>query len=175
MPTAMRRPRQDGLTLVELLVVAAIVAVFMAVGLPSYTDFSARQRLAGATEQLALELQQARFDAVLAGRAMHVHVQGGPQWCYTVSHEPGCDCRVAPGAATPAPACALRRVDGSAHPQVQLTGTHEAVFDGRMGRAEPGLVAELALGSRSAEVRLAPSGRARACGQGAELPGLPRC
>ncbi|MFN6996700.1 MAG: Tfp pilus assembly protein FimT/FimU [Aquincola tertiaricarbonis] len=172
MPTALRRLRQDGLTLIELLVVAAIVAVFMAVGLPSYPDFSARQRLAGATEQLALELQQARFDAVLAGRAMYVNVQGGPQWCYAVSHEPGCDCRAA---ASPAPACALRRIDGSAHVQVQLTGSHEAVFDGRLGRAEPGLVAELALGSRSAEVRLAPSGRARACGQGAELPGLPRC
>lgn len=169
MTTATRR-RQRGLTLIELLVVAAIVVVFMAVGLPSYTDFSARQRLAGATEQLALELQQARFDAVLAGRDMYVHVQGGPQWCYTVSHEPGCDCR-----APTAPACALRRIDGGAHLQVQLTGQHEAVFDGRMGRAAPGLVAELALGSRTAEVRLAPSGRARACGQGAELLGLPRC
>lgn len=165
-----RRRRQHGLTLIELLVVAAIVAVFMAVGLPSYTDFSARQRLAGATEQLALELQQARFDAVLAGQPMYVNVQGGPQWCYAVSAQPGCDCRT-PAAA----ACALRRIDATAHAQVQLSGRHEAVFDGRLGRAEPGLVAELALGSRAAEVRLAPSGRARACGQGADLPGLPRC
>lgn len=166
--------RSRGFTLVELLLVVGIVALLAAVGMPSYADLSARQRLAAASEQLAAELQQARFDAVQGGRDMHVSLRGGPQWCYAVSLAPGCDCKQ-PAATTPA-ACALRRGDAQAHPDVQLTTerTH-AVFDARMGRAAPGVVARLSVGERSAEVQLTPSGRARACGRGADLPGLPRC
>lgn len=163
-----------GFSFVELLLVAAIVALLAAVGMPSYADLSARQRLAAASEELAAQLQQARFDAVQSGRDMHVSLQGGPRWCYAVSLTPGCDCGQAP---TPAPAaCALRRGDAAAHPEVQLAADRtQAVFDARLGRAAPGVVARLSVGGRAAEVQLTPSGRARACGRDADLPGLPRC
>lgn len=165
--------RSRGFTFVELLVVVAIVALLAAVGMPSYADLSARQRLAAASEQLALELQQARFDAVQSGREVHVNVRGGPQWCYAVSLQPGCDCRQA--AAPSLPACALRQGSQAVHADVQLADSHESTFDARLGRAAPGVVARMTLGERVAEVQLSPSGRARACGRDADLPGLPRC
>lgn len=166
--------RSRGFSFVELLLVVAIVALLAAVGMPSYADLSARQRLAAASEQLAAELQQARFDAVQGGRDMHVSLRGGPQWCYAVSLVPGCDCQQPTAPALPG--CALRRGDAHAHPEVALsTARSDAVFDARMGRATPGVVARLSVGERSAEVQLTPSGRARACGLDADLPGLPRC
>ena len=166
--------RARGFSFIELLLVVAIVALLAALGMPSYADLSARQRLAAASEQLAADLQQARFDAVQAGRDVHVSLRGGTQWCYAVSMAPGCDCQQ-PAAPT-LPACALRRNDAAAHPDVQLsTDRQQAVFDARMGRAAPGVVARLSVGERSAEVQLTASGRARACGLGADLPGLPRC
>lgn len=169
-PTA-RRDR--GLTLIELVIVMGIVAVLAAVGMPSYNDLAARQRLANASSQVANELQQARYDAVQRNRTVYVGFRGGSQWCYAVSYEPGCDC--ADTRTGEAPTCALRRGDGQAFAGVGLPDTRELAFDPRLGGAGAPVAATLTLGERSAEVQLGASGRARACGRGTDLPGLPRC
>lgn len=164
----MRRTR--GFTLIELVIVLGITAILVAAGLPSYADLSARHRLAMASQRLALELQQARQDAVQLNRPVYVGFRTGPQWCYAVSYEPGCDC----AGALPA-ACALRRGDGQSFVGVGLEQAQTLSFDPRLGQAGVPLAATLRLGERSAEVQLAGSGRARACARQGELPGLPRC
>lgn len=60
----MRTPRQQGFTLVELLVVVAIAAALAAMAVPAFTDLMVRRRLEGAANELSADLQYARSQAV---------------------------------------------------------------------------------------------------------------
>ena len=70
--------RSRGFSFVELLLVVAIVALLAAVGMPSYADLSARQRLAAASEQLAAEpLAGALFAVDISTPGLPAHLFGG--------------------------------------------------------------------------------------------------
>lgn len=165
-----RPARCRGLTLIELVIVLGIAAILVAAGLPSYADMTSRHRLAMAAQQLAMELQQARYEAVQLNRPVYVGFRAGPQWCFAVSQEPACDC-----AGTLPAACAQRRGDAQSYGGVAMEQAQSVVFDPRLGQAGVPLAATLRLGERIAEVQLAGSGRARACARQGDLPGLPRC
>jgi prepilin-type N-terminal cleavage/methylation domain-containing protein len=56
--------RPNGFTLIEFLVVIAVLAMLATMAAPSYTDQMARRRLEGAGTELATDLQFARAQAV---------------------------------------------------------------------------------------------------------------
>jgi type IV fimbrial biogenesis protein FimT len=109
--TSRIRTLRAGFTLIELLIVVAIAAVLLALVAPSFTDMIAMQRLRGAHDQLATDVQFARSEAARRGIPVHVRVQsksaGGPA-CYIlftdralsaslVDFSTACDCSQAPG------------------------------------------------------------------------------
>ena len=159
--------------------------ILATLAVPTYAEFTARQRLAAAAQQLTLELNQARQDAVGRGVPMHVRLRAGPQWCYAVSAQPGCDCAAPKSEANPEPAaepavsrCALRHGDAAAFRGVELSGAAaSASFDPRSGRAlSSGTLARLDAGAGLAvRIELQPSGRARACGEGMRIGDIARC
>ena len=170
--------RARGFTLIELMVALAVVAILATLAVPTYAEFTVRQRLAAAAQQLTLELNQARQDAVGRGVPMHVALRGGPQWCYAVSVQPGCEC----GASTPVPApvrsqCAMRQGGVESFHGVALSQAGAASFDPRSGRSlVNGPLARLEAGDGLAvRVELQPSGRARACSEGTRLGDIARC
>ncbi|SHG20064.1 type IV fimbrial biogenesis protein FimT [Microbulbifer donghaiensis] len=64
--------RSPGFTLVELMMVIAILAIVIAIGVPSFTTLIKNNRLAAATNDLAGALQFARAEAVRRGSRIQV-------------------------------------------------------------------------------------------------------
>ena len=68
---------QRGFTLIETLVVVTVLAVMMAVGLPSFTDFMRNQRVKNASFDLLSTLVLARSEAISRNAAVTVAQTGG--------------------------------------------------------------------------------------------------
>lgn len=68
---------QDGFSLLEALVVVAMIGVTLAVASPRMAAFVSGHRLEGAARGLALELQKVRLRAIAEGRCFQVAFSGG--------------------------------------------------------------------------------------------------
>jgi len=159
-----------GLTLLELLVTLAIVAVMMTLALPSFGSILARHRLKAAAEQLSADLGELRLLSAHRGQALHLNLQPGTQWCYALATVSGCDCRVVQS-------CQLKTVRASDHPGVTLLAGAELRVDARnIGPLQDSGQA-LLQGSEGAQLRvgLTPLGRPKVCAPGAAVPGYPGC
>jgi type IV fimbrial biogenesis protein FimT len=92
----------QGLTLVELLTVIAIVVVLLALAVPSFVSFIARQRVNSITNELVHDMQYARSEAMQ--RKQKVYLIFGTalsgQACYLIyiSSDPNPSCNVCGGA-----------------------------------------------------------------------------
>lgn len=102
-------PVQRGLTLVELLIGIAVMALLMVLAAPSFTSMIEMQRLRGTSDQLTTDLQFLRSEAVSRQERTGISfASNASMTCYVV-HTCGtingidclCDCR----GATPAARC----------------------------------------------------------------------
>lgn len=111
----MRSPRhasRSGFTLIELMVVLAVIAVLLFIAAPSFREVLDVQRVRGVGDQFITDVQFARSEA--AGRQEAVGISFRPpnatMTCYTI-HTCGsrsfntctCDCTAAAGGRCPAP------------------------------------------------------------------------
>ncbi|PAU66313.1 type II secretion system protein GspH [Pseudomonas sp. PIC25] len=67
----------SGFTLVELMVIVAILGIFASIAVPSFTDLVRRNRLQSASEEFYGLLQYARTEAVSRGRSITVTQKDG--------------------------------------------------------------------------------------------------
>ena len=168
-PRHHRPARGRGLTLIEIVVALAVLAVLGTLALPGLGARADRERVVGAAESLAADLHEARFEAARQGRALHVAAQVAPAWCWSVATAPDCPC----GSGQ---ACELRSAREPDHPGVRLAAAG-AVTLGADGRAEaPGTGFEL-VSARGLRLRVQVSamGRAHVCSLQGDLPRHPRC
>lgn len=103
------RPRHHGLTLIELMVVVALLGVLLALGAPSLFDYIRVQRLKSISAQLGTDVQFARSQAVAHGLRSFVlfPAAGSAVSCYTIyelrptgdATKLYCDCTKGPGQA----------------------------------------------------------------------------
>lgn len=108
----MKHAAQRGLTLIELAIALALMALLAALALPSMGALLDQRRLLAAAETLAADLGEARFEAARQGRPMHLLVQGGALWCWSVATSESCPCGQRQ-------ACELRSSTSSDHGAVQ--------------------------------------------------------
>lgn len=146
--SASRRPAR-GLTLVESLVVLAVLGVLIALVAPSMRGMIARQRVQGVNAELVTALQLARSEvAQRSGMATKVAVSFGADanfTCYsvhTVAAGGTCDCTRLPGAVCTAPAQEIKsmqfaRAEGVSVAASSPSGT-VVVFAPPLGAATPG-------------------------------------
>jgi type IV fimbrial biogenesis protein FimT len=104
-----------GFTMVELMVVVALVAIILALAAPSFTGTLARKRMEGVASELATDIQYARSEA--AHRNAAVGVVFGSN-CYTV-YVVG---------TTDATACAALGTGGTSLKNVQVGGGSTLTF-----------------------------------------------
>ncbi|MEW6352828.1 MAG: GspH/FimT family pseudopilin [Pseudomonadota bacterium] len=71
-----------GFTLVEMIVTVAVLAILLAIGIPSFQGTLDKRRLVGAAEQLYADLQYARTEAIKKNRQVTVSFTTGANWCY---------------------------------------------------------------------------------------------
>lgn len=182
--------RMPGLTLIELLVILAILAIALTIGVPSLQTLLERGTLRAAAQALAIDLQWTRSEALKRNQPLTVSFDS-EHWCFGISALAECDCRVTDredpractlgdGHAAPARLLTTSRAD---YPSVRLATTLPATqFDPRRGTARNGTI-RLSTGhasagrSQSLHVILSRLGRVRVCtpAEAPAIAGYPSC
>ena len=100
-----------GFTLIEVMIVIALVAVVVSLAGPSFRDYILMQRLRSVQSQLVTDLNYARSEAVSRGVPVQMRMQTSTdQTCYIIYSRPSndlditspCDCTAAAGSRCPA-------------------------------------------------------------------------
>lgn len=127
-----KRNSLRGFTLIELMIVVAVVAVILTLAAPSFRDMILMQRLKGINAQLVSDLAFARGEAISRGTFVRVRFQAtSTMTCYSivarppgVAELPQCDCTAAAGARCTDPSTTeIRTVQYPTSESVKVTPT----------------------------------------------------
>ena len=158
----MRAAGNRGFTLLEVAFVMAVLAIILAVAVPSYASYLARQRLRHVAGLLELDLRRARTLSVDEGRNIYVSFNSGAQWCWGLSRQTACSC------VTGQPRCELGGMDSRDHKGTLLQSGQGVTFQGGMGNAlgwtRIGISNER---NQQLRIDLNPLGRPQICGSDA--------
>jgi type IV fimbrial biogenesis protein FimT len=160
-----------GMTLIELAIALAVMAVLATLAVPGLGARLDRQRLQGAAEGLAADLAEARFEAARRGSTLFVEsadAADGAAWCWAVTTNAGCSC-------SQTQACQVHATRASDFPGVRMASGISARLD-PSGTAPAAQAATLE-GSRGDRLRveLSTLGRTRICAEKGNWPRLPTC
>lgn len=126
-----------GFTLLELMIVVAILGILVSIAFPSYQRLLERNRLKEAAEALKSDMQLARTESIKRSQDVIVTRTTGNNgaWCYGFNDSAtACDC--AQTATAAADYCALKRILGTSYPQTNLlSASANTTFTFRRGTA----------------------------------------
>src|SRR5690349_5755491 len=86
---------QRGFSLIEILVTTAVLAVLLAVALPSYTSFLAQKNLKNVTEDLYNFIKTGQSQALMRHKSIYISFNTVGSWCYGMSDAGPCSCATA--------------------------------------------------------------------------------
>ncbi|WP_414828006.1 GspH/FimT family pseudopilin [Alteromonas sp. H39] len=170
--------RQKGLTLLELMITIAIVAIVVTLGAPSILTAQRNLALSGAVENSYFALQQARSHAVRQSSDILVDFSDNAGWCIGTTDQGDCDCNVAASCTVDGVEQVLSSED---FPHIQMQNVNfgaddQAVFDGTRGLSigSAGTL-EFNDGNRTARLSLNDVGRVSICVVAGDLGNYEPC
>jgi type IV fimbrial biogenesis protein FimT len=171
--------RVRGVTLIETLCVASIVATSVGLAAPSLSAWRHQQALASAAAQLETDIQFARSQAVAMNAPVRLTANTGSDGsCYVVytGAEDSCSCNPQEGATCTGPAPILRQVVFPANGAVQLKSRSVSLaFDPEHGTVTPATTFKLQAGTGNALHQVVNiMGRVRSCSPNI-VPGFKAC
>ena len=154
-----------GFTLIELMVVIAVVAVLLTIAAPSYQKLIERNRLKEASQTFKSDLQFARMEAIKRSRNVFFERTAGNDgaWCYGIGTRPelvACDCGQTDELADDY--CEIKRVSGANYSVVSLAAGGTTEFDFRRGTSSD-IGSVLTTRHYAAQVRVNDAGRVVVC------------
>lgn len=178
-----------GFTLIELMLTIVILAVLLAIAVPSFTNIAGKNRLKSAAERLSTEIDFARTQAIAQNRTARVHFATGASWCLGVDDQYDmststsvCDCASSPAECT---------IDGreqvvtaSDFDQIEIASTTfpdtDFEFDSTRGilenSADTGRLTFQNEDGKQVALRVNPLGRPSICTpSGGNVPEYPSC
>jgi len=160
-----------GLTLIELMIGLAILAVLTSLAASPLASWIARNRVKAAANHLVADLGEARHEATRRGTLLRVNFQPGAQWCYALSLDPKLGCEASGNAAV------LKRVSAKEHPGVVIASADAIDFNDGSGTIAQ-TTARVKLMSTQGDVlqvRMTRLGRATVCAPEGPFVGIPPC
>lgn len=166
----MNRQHCTGFTLLETMIVVAIMGILASLAVPSYQDILERNRLKQAVEALKSDLQFARAEAIKQSKDLRVTLTGTTTWCYGIDDgNTACACGTAGD-------CAIKTVNGGDFQGISLEGNTNTTFSFRRGTAAA-MGSTLSSARYQARVVVSDVGRVRICNPSSStgLSGYPDC
>lgn len=153
-----------GLTLVELLVVMAISSVLLAAAIPAFISLVNASRLRGAADILVADFRLTMTESTKRGDDVLVSFQrdsDGSNWCYGLSVNASCNCRVANSCLINSAEHVVRGTDFSG---VSATPTHSNYwFKPKRSTVTAGNILFTAQDGKQVKVLVSGYGRIRPC------------
>ncbi len=156
--------RQNGFTLIELMVTIIVLAILASMAIPSFTNMMEKQRLINATEAIYSDMQNARSEAVKRSIQIVASIQGG---CLTVAGK------------LVSPTVVLSNTCMTAFPTIGMATTRSSIsFDRVRGITNPtgggGTITLTSSSGLVAKVIISGFGRVRVCSP-TKIGGYPTC
>lgn len=171
--------RQRGLSLLEVAIVVAILAIVAATALPSFTDLVAARRLEGAATRLAADIQFVRGEAIARNRSLRLSIRNGADatcWIVHTGSALECSCAAASAICT-GDALAIRSVALPTTERVAVSGNVSSiVFDPLHGTSTPtGTLRLVDARGRAVHHIVNVLGRVRSCSPAGGVAGYSTC
>lgn len=172
---------QRGVGLLESAITVAVLAIVVAIAVPSFGAFIEARRLDAVASQLAADVQLARSEAAARNRPVRVSIQTGAAGsCWIVHTGAGADCRcgadpdraVCNGGAT-----AIKTVTLADADRLRVEANVDSMlFDPLHGTTTPaGTLRVVDSRGRAVQHVVNAMGRTRSCSPGAALTGWRAC
>ncbi|WP_303907629.1 GspH/FimT family pseudopilin [Thiohalomonas denitrificans] len=90
----MRHLRNNGFTLLEMMLTLGVLATILAMAIPSFPGMAHKNRLIGTAEEISAQLQLARTEAIKRSADTYVNFNrtDDTNWCFSISGGANCDC-----------------------------------------------------------------------------------
>lgn len=175
-----QRQNQAGLSLIELCIVIAIIAILLGQALPALQQMKQRQQLQAMAQTVMMDLQQARSEAVQQASAVQLRVSQHSQGsCYVLHSGAPDQCQCTDGGT---PVCTgsaqiikLEWLPAQRRLTIRANVTNMS-FQARQGAVtRTGTIEITAANGDAIHHVVSIAGRVRSCASSASIGGLPVC